>query len=108
LIAASPLPKKDFRYALPLFRFLQSVELVEEIRVYHSAEVLARFSKTLEEAINAVGDLQASCRRLIHILIDFQVDSLNKDKLVHCYIFKICHRLSSRYQVIKDSRYCAE
>ena len=57
LIAASPLPKKDFRYALPLFRFLQSVELVEEIRVYQSAELLARFSKTLEEAVTAVGDL---------------------------------------------------
>ena len=24
------------------------------------------------------------------------------------YIFKICQRLSSRYQVIKDSRYCVE
>jgi hypothetical protein len=57
LIGASPLPKKDFRYALSLFRFLQSVELVAEIRVFHSAELLARFSKTLEEAITAVLDL---------------------------------------------------
>jgi len=37
------------------------------------------------------------------------VDSLNKtDKLLSCYIFKICQKLSSRYQVIKDSKYCAE
>ena len=70
LIAASPLPKKDFRSALPLFTFLQSVELVEEIRVFHSAELLARFIKTLAEAVIAVGDLQACCRRLIHYLMD--------------------------------------
>ena len=37
------------------------------------------------------------------------MDSLNdSDKILSSYIFKICHRLSSRYQVIKDSRYCAE
>ena len=41
--------------------------------------------------------------------MDLEVDSLNKtDKLLSCYIFKICYWLSSRYQVIKDSWYCVD